>query len=137
MKLSTKEAVFQNEVLTRFELFKSLFLTLPFQQVKDTGTLLPFFAQHCEKGVEKHQTPEEIINSFFVQHELYSDEQTQVDLLFRFVQYIERQVVLFDAIEDSSFKAIGKTDQSSQLGSLIKSSEILIKPIESNINSRA
>ncbi|MBB2952408.1 MULTISPECIES: phosphoenolpyruvate carboxylase [Sphingobacterium] len=124
MKLSTKEAVFQNEVLTRFELFKSLFLTLPFQQVKDTGTLLPFFAQHCEKGVEKHQTPEEIINSFFVQHELYSDEQTQVDLLFRFVQYIERQVVLFDAIEDSSFKAIGKTDQSSQLGSLIKSSEI-------------
>lgn len=32
-------------------------------------------------------------------------------------------MVLFDAIEDSSFKAIGKTDQSSQLGSLIKSSE--------------
>ena len=26
-----------------------------------------------------------------------------MDLLFRFVQYIERQVVLFDALEDAAF----------------------------------
>lgn len=64
MKLSQKEATFQNEVLTRFELFKSLFLTLPFQRVKHTGTLLPFFTTHCEKGVEEHLAPEEIIDSF-------------------------------------------------------------------------
>jgi len=43
MKLSKKEEVFQGDVLTRFELYKSLFLTLPFQRVKDTGTILPFF----------------------------------------------------------------------------------------------
>jgi phosphoenolpyruvate carboxylase len=30
-------------------------------------------------------------------------EQEQVDLLFRFVQYVERQVVLFDALEDAAF----------------------------------
>ena len=27
----------------------------------------------------------------------------QIDLIFRFIQYIERQVVLFDAIEDAGF----------------------------------
>ena len=27
----------------------------------------------------------------------------QIDLLYRFIQYIERQVVLFDAIEDAAF----------------------------------
>lgn len=42
MKLSQKEAIYENEVLTRFELYNSLFLTLPFYQVKHTGTLLPF-----------------------------------------------------------------------------------------------
>ncbi|WP_104380820.1 phosphoenolpyruvate carboxylase [Sphingobacterium sp. HMA12] len=123
MKQSKNEAVFQDEVLTRFELFKSLFLTLPFQRVKDTGTLLPFFAKQCEKGVDQHLTPDEIIKSFFDQHEEFSSEEQRIDLLFRFVQYIERQVVLFDAIEDSSFQVVGRGDDENVLGALIKNAE--------------
>jgi len=123
MKQSKNEAVFQDEVLTRFELFKSLFLTLPFQRVKDTGTLLPFFAKQCEKGVDQHLTPDEIIKSFFDQHEEFSSEEQRIDLLFRFVQYIERQVVLFDAIEDSSFQMVGRGDDENVLGALIKNAE--------------
>lgn len=120
MKLSQKQVVFENEVLTRFELFKSLFLTLPFQRVKHTGTLLPFFASHCEQGVEQHLAPEEIIDSFFGQYEQYVQEEDRIDLLFRIVQYIERQVVLFDAVEDSSFQALEKTDETAGLDSLFK-----------------
>lgn len=120
MKLSQKQAVFENEVLTRFDLFKSLFLTLPFQRVKHTGTLLPFFTTHCEQGVARHATPEEIIDSFFQQYEQYIQHDDRVDLLFRIVQYIERQVVLFDAIEDSSFQAVGKSDEIGGLNSLFK-----------------
>ncbi|MFD2555730.1 phosphoenolpyruvate carboxylase [Sphingobacterium tabacisoli] len=120
MKLSQKQAVFENEVLTRFDLFKSLFLTLPFQRVKHTGTLLPFFTTHCEQGVERNSTPETIIDSFFQQYEQYIQDEDRVDLLFRIVQYIERQVVLFDAIEDSSFQAVGKSDEIGGLNSLFK-----------------
>ena len=120
MKLSQKQAVFESEVLTRFDLFKSLFLTLPFQRVKHTGTLLPFFTAHCEKGVKEHLAPEVIIDSFFGQYEQYVQEEDRIDLLFRIVQYIERQVVLFDAIEDSSFQLVGKTDESAGLDSLFK-----------------
>ncbi|MFZ4860666.1 phosphoenolpyruvate carboxylase [Sphingobacterium sp. Mn56C] len=120
MKLSQKQALFENEVLTRFDLFKSLFLTLPFQRVKHTGTILPFFATHCEEGVSKKQTPEDIIDSFFDQYKQYVQEEDQVGLLFRIVQYIERQVVLFDAIEDSAFKSVGKADQTQGLNSLFK-----------------
>ena len=43
----------------------------------------------------------------------YCDDYTNEDrisLLFRFIQYIERQVVLFDAIEDASFKEINNLD---------------------------
>lgn len=121
MKLSQKQAVFENEVLTRFDLFKSLFLTLPFQRVKHTGTILPFFSTHCEKGVAEHLAPEDIIDSFFGQYEQYVQEEDRVDLLFRIVQYIERQVVLFDAVEDSAFREINKTDETAGLETLFRS----------------
>ncbi len=120
MKLSQKQAVFEKEVLTRFDLFKSLFLTLPFQRVRHTGTILPFFSTHCENGVAEHLRPEDIIDSFFGQYEQYIQEEDRVDLLFRIVQYIERQVVLFDAIEDSAFQIVGKMDETGGLESLFK-----------------
>ena len=59
-----RESVFNNEVVSRFELYNSLFLTLPFYKIKDTGTLLPLFIKYCEDGVNNHETPAEIINAF-------------------------------------------------------------------------
>jgi phosphoenolpyruvate carboxylase len=117
---SHRETVFTQEVLTRFELYNSLFLTLPFYQVKDTGILLPFFSSHCEKGVAKLNSPTDIITSFFEEHVPGVDEREQINRLFRFIQYIERQVVLFDAIEDSSFTKLSRTDESGTLQGLIQ-----------------
>jgi len=107
-------------VLTRFDLYKSLFLTLPFRRIKHTGTVLPFFTTHCEKGIEDRLAPEDIIDSFFGQYEQYVQEKDRVDFLFRIVQYIERQVVLFDAVEDSAFQAIGRTDETGLLQTLFQ-----------------
>lgn len=123
MKLSQKEAVYENEVLTRFELYNSLFLTLPFYQVKHTGTLLPFFATHIEKGVNDKMDPEAIIESFFGQYEQYIHKADRFDLLFRIIQYIERQVVLFDAVEDAAFSKTGRADDAGSLESLFKRAE--------------
>jgi phosphoenolpyruvate carboxylase len=115
-----RESTFTQEVVTRFELYNSLFLTLPFYQVKDTGILLPFFASHCEKGVAQLKSPSEIITSFFDEHVPGVDEREQINRLFRFIQYIERQVVLFDAIEDSSFNKLSRTDDSGTLQGLLQ-----------------
>ncbi|QNL48447.1 phosphoenolpyruvate carboxylase [Olivibacter sp. SDN3] len=123
MKLSQKEAVYENEVLTRFELYNSLFLTLPFYQIKHTGTLLPFFSTHIEKGVADKLDPEAIIESFFGQYEQYIHKADRFDLLFRIIQYIERQVVLFDAIEDAAFFKTGKADDGGSLEELFKRAE--------------
>ncbi|CAM3750276.1 phosphoenolpyruvate carboxylase [Mucilaginibacter galii] len=117
---SNRETTFTQEVVTRFELYNSLFLTLPFYQVKDTGILLPFFASHCEKGVAQLKSPSDIITSFFDEHVPGVDEREQVNRLFRFIQYIERQVVLFDAIEDSSFNKLSRTDDSGTLQGLLQ-----------------
>ncbi|UYQ95476.1 phosphoenolpyruvate carboxylase [Chitinophaga horti] len=115
-----QKEIYKREVITRFELYNSLFLTLPFYQVKDTGILLPFFTSHCEKGVAQLQSPEQIIRSFFKERVPSIDEQEQINRLFRFIQYIERQVVLFDAIEDSSFGKLSRTDGSGTLQGLLQ-----------------
>src|ERR1700761_6929675 len=120
LKLSQREAVFNAEVVTRFELYNSLFQTLPFYQVKDTGILLPFFSSHCEKETAANSSPTEIIESFFKKYVPGIDHQEQINRMFRFIQYIERQVVLFDAVEDSSFNKIGRTDDSGSLQSLLQ-----------------
>ncbi len=124
LKLSQTETAFNNEVVTRFELYNSLFQTLPFYQVKDTGILLPFFSSHCERGAVKQQSPTEIIESFFKKYVPGIDHQEQLNRLFRFVQYIERQVVLFDAIEDSSFSKLGRPDESGTLKGLLQQAAV-------------
>ncbi len=86
LKLSQTETAFNNEVVTRFELYNSLFQTLPFYQVKDTGILLPFFSSHCEKEAIKQQSPTAIIESFFKKYVPGIDHQEQLNRLFRFVQ---------------------------------------------------
>ena len=120
LKLSQRETAFNNEVVTRFELYNSLFQTLPFYQVKDTGILLPFFSSHCEKEATKEVSPGAIIESFFKKYAPDIDHLEQINRMFRFIQYIERQVVLFDAIEDSSFSKIGRADESGTLQSLLQ-----------------
>ncbi|HXI00202.1 MAG TPA: phosphoenolpyruvate carboxylase [Sphingobacteriaceae bacterium] len=113
MKASQKENVFDSEVLTRFDLYNSLFQALPFYRVRQTGTLLPFFTSHCEQGVNENTPPAEIIETFFTTYQKHINEINRFDLLFHFIQYIERQVVLFDAIEDSSFKKVTTEDTGS------------------------
>lgn len=124
MKLSEKESIFTSEVVNRFELFNSLFLTLPFYQIKHTGTLLPFFTTHCEEGVKSQLHPSEIIESFFGQYEQYVQDTDRFDLLFRFIQYIERQVVLFDAVEDASFNKTGRFEDTATLNALFQQAAI-------------
>jgi phosphoenolpyruvate carboxylase len=49
--------------------------------------------------------------------------------MFRFIQYIERQVVLFDAIEDSSFGKIGRVDDTGTLQSLVQQARLMNRPV--------
>lgn len=95
---------FRNLVGIKFQLYNSLFTALPFHKVEKTGVLLSLFLIHCEEGYKKNHSPSEIIDSFLKQYTSYQTEQEGIDLLFRFTQYAERQVVLFDALEDAAFK---------------------------------
>ncbi|MCH7403518.1 phosphoenolpyruvate carboxylase [Belliella kenyensis] len=97
---------YQTEVAKRFTIYNSLFLDLPFSDINRTGTLLPILASKCEEGYQKDKTPKQIIQGFFDELMSKNSNDEQHDLLFKMVQYVERQVVLFDSIEDAAFDKI-------------------------------
>src|SRR6188508_576357 len=97
---------FKNQVGIKFQLYNSLFTSLPFHRIEKTGILLSLLSNNCEEGYKKKLSPVQIIEDFFNRHTSYTSDNDRNDLLFRFVQYVERQVVLFDALEDAAFRHV-------------------------------
>jgi phosphoenolpyruvate carboxylase len=98
-------------------------MTLPFDSVTKTGVLLPLFHETCEKGFKNGDDPTAIVESFFTKYQARRDNQSQINLLFRFIQYIERQVVLFDAVEDAAFPIVNNMEGVGTLRNLKESTE--------------
>ncbi len=101
---------FNENVLSKYQIYNSIFMTLPFDTISKTGVLLPLFHETCQSGFSNKKTPVQIVESFFNNYLQNSTEEEKINLLFRFIQYIERQVVLFDAIEYAAFPIINNMD---------------------------
>jgi phosphoenolpyruvate carboxylase len=101
---------FQNNVAVKFQIYNSLFLTLPFEEITNTGVVLPLLFEDCKDGFEDEKTPLEIIDTFFAKRTKIKGDKKKFESIFKFIQYIERQVVLFDAIEDAAFEKINDLD---------------------------
>jgi phosphoenolpyruvate carboxylase len=95
--------IYQDSVVTKYNIFNSLFLSLPFREIFRTATLLPLLVQASQDGFDAGRTPEEIIDLFFEEHLEHATQQERRNLLFHFIKFIERQVVLFDSVEDAAF----------------------------------
>ncbi|CAL66460.1 phosphoenolpyruvate carboxylase [Christiangramia forsetii] len=114
---------FNDNVLAKYQVYNSIFLTLPYSDIRKTGALLPLFQEICETGFNNNENPSQIVDLFFEKYGENPSEEEKVDLLFRFIQYIERQVVLFDAIEDASFSIVNNMDGRGTLRSVKEEAE--------------
>ncbi|MFT5848078.1 phosphoenolpyruvate carboxylase [Psychroserpens sp.] len=121
MPTQPKLTRFNQNVLSKYQIYNSIFMTLPFDTITKTGALLPLFHETCKKGFEAGENPTTIVNDFFKKYQARRSDKSQIDLLFRFIQYIERQVVLFDAIEDAAFSEVNNMDGIGTLRSLKES----------------
>ena len=101
---STKE--FEKLVKNKFNVYNSLFLNLPFRKVSNIGMLIPLLHRVCKKGLAAGNDPQEIIELFFSKHTSRETEEQKIDFMLRVIQYVERQIVLFDSVEDAAFKQI-------------------------------
>ncbi len=121
MPVQPKLDRFNQHVLSKFRIYNSIFMTLPFDSVTKTGVLLPLFHETCKKGYANGDEPVTIIANFFRKYQARRSPQSQMNLLFHFIQYIERQVVLFDAIEDAAFPIVHNMEGIGTLRSLKES----------------
>ena len=110
--------MYEKEVDLKYQLYNGLFLTLPLDAVEQTGLLLPLLEQACDQGLQFGQSPEQIIRDFFQTHRAHFTEDKQIQFLFKVIQYVERQVVLIDALEDAAYAKIHQTKQRNRLRQL-------------------
>lgn len=111
---------YEQTVGARYHIYNSLFLNLPFQDIQRTGTLLPFLQQYCEEAFEQGKPATEILNQFFSDLVPHAKPEEQFGLLFKFIQYVERQVALFDSVEDSAFEQVNDTTGKGTVASLLQ-----------------
>lgn len=114
---------YQELVELKYQLYNSLFLTLPLDAIEQTGLLLPLLQKACKNGLEKEKSPEQIINEFFQEHKSHISEKDQIAFLFKVIQYVERQIVLVDALEEAAYNKIhriGNSDSWSRISTKVK-----------------
>jgi phosphoenolpyruvate carboxylase len=64
---------------------------------------IPVMTAYFQEGLDKGLDPQELINGFFDTHTSITSEDEKIDYMFKVIQFVERQIVLYDSIEDSAF----------------------------------
>ena len=99
-------AVFKEKVAMKYQLLNDLFLTLPFEDLDKVGAELPSFSKYVRAKIEKAYHPKMAVEQYFRKQGHRGDFKKMAERLFKFLQFVERQVVLFDALEDAAFDEV-------------------------------
>ena len=102
-----------------YPVFNGIFLTLPLDGIRQTGLRVPLLQEACEIGLARGEAPHDILEGFLASQGSPSTEESAA-LLFRIIQYIERQVVLVDALEDARYAQLNDMGGAESLQSLMQ-----------------
>ena len=94
---------FKKSVNNKFNIYNSLFLNLPYRNIENVGMLIPLLMHQADKGLKSGKNPLEILDAFFQNYANIESEKDRIDFMFSIIQYVERQVVLYDSVEDAAF----------------------------------
>ncbi len=94
---------FKKSVNNKFNIYNSLFLSLPYRNIENVGMLIPLLGHQADKGLKSGKNPLEILDAFFQNYANIESEKDRIDFMFSIIQYVERQVVLYDSVEDAAF----------------------------------
>ena len=121
---------FTTEVSRKYQLYNGLFLGLPFENVRNAGIMLPVFAAYCNDQLAEGVRPAEIVRSFIAERLPELTDKERIDYIFRFMQLAERQIVLFDALEDAAFSKVHQLDGPGSIRDLVDQIETAGKVAE-------
>ena len=125
MKKLTKLERFEDKVLSRYDIYNNIFLTLPFESVNQTGKLLPVFSNHCYNGYKKKFSPFKIVSSFFEKHCKNYQNFKNINFHFKIDESIFR---LANCIMSDVFNSMNdKEDKESILKNFQVNNEVMSK----------
>jgi phosphoenolpyruvate carboxylase len=76
-------------------------------------------ADTCRTKLQQGETPKKIIEQFLTEQLNTKEQIEKFDFLFRVIQFVERQVVLIDALEDATFEALNNLNGPGSISSLL------------------
>ena len=81
--LALSAANYENHVGLKFQLYNSLFLTLPLDGIKNTGIFIPVLNEFCLAKLAEGHSPVQIIAQFFEEYKDGENRAEQIDFLFK------------------------------------------------------
>jgi len=83
----------------QFQIYNALFLNLSYEGANQIGDLIPILGKAAKILLKRGKEPIAILDEFYND---YKDliAVDKMDFMFKVIQYVERQIVLFDSIED-------------------------------------
>ena len=60
MSTQSKLTRFNENVMSKYQIYNSIFMTLPFDTISNTGVLLPLFHEVCKKGFKQGKTQQKL-----------------------------------------------------------------------------
>ena len=78
---------YQQIVGLKYQLYNSIFLTLPLGGIKDIGVLVPILTGACRTKLLQGESPQKIIETFLNEQFKNKNEQDHFDFLFRVIQF--------------------------------------------------
>jgi phosphoenolpyruvate carboxylase len=112
--------LFNKLVLNKYNLYNSLFLKLPYEKIKNIGMFIPILSIYGREKLIAGMSPLEIVDSFFAKYTEIETEAEKIDFMMKVIQYVERQVVLFDSVEDAAFSKLQPAADLYQIEQVIK-----------------
>ena len=76
---------FKKSVTNKFNIYNSLFLSLPYRNIENVGILVPILFEQCEKGLAEGKSPQEILDTFFANFAEIKDERDRIDFMFKII----------------------------------------------------
>ncbi len=120
MQLASKlDLAFDRWVRKKYNVYNNIFLNLPFENVGHIGMMIPVMTTYIDAQLDKGRNPEQIIDGYFKTNTDITEEHEKIEFMFSVIQYVERQIVLFDSIEDSAFPHLQDSENNISIHDLI------------------
>ena len=120
-KRNTRLTKFQESVVLKYQIYSALFSTLPFSAMKDMDPDILGFQEYARREMTTGKSPDIIVNNFLNGIEPGLNFQAKTKILFLILQFLERQVVLLDALEKAAFPLTHDMNGIGSLSHLLRS----------------